>query len=396
MSKMEQYRPITLKKHHREFTNDFILWYCCFTFYCVADVESEAEEKTQKKLWSGDLNRWIKRRRQQKQDPLDVLLKLYAKEDNVVEELEEVRLNPDFTSVVRNDLEFYIPQLWSYWLYEDEEEEIMKFIILSAQSNLYFSHRVLFFLESLDSKVRKINDKIQNMLISLTQIAGIGSENDSENSRDKWERQIEIENAIEKYKKIDLLPEATIKKFKNNFYASDIKLGKFDFTMGVRTPLTNENGYLSTPFFIFSLTNLWNIILNARNREEALFNGLQQINLHLPANVYIPFVTNSMRNYVILHIKVMEAKVFVTKTKAPYLIWVEVFRPEEAKFKDKIDKITENSFGTDEDFENFDIELREQSKNIGKLIANQSQFLFNIFKFSWRKLEINSWLSTTT
>lgn len=180
--------------------------------------------------------------------------------------------------------------------------------------------------------------------------------------------------------KLDILPEATIKKFKNNFYASDIKLVHFDFTMGVRTPLTNENGYLSTPFFIFSLTNLWNIILNARNREEALFNGLQQINCHLPANVYIPFVTNSMRNYAVLHIKVMEAKVFVTKTKAPYLICVEVFRPEETKFKDKIDKITEDSFGTDEDFNNFDIELREQPKNAGKylLVQNKTWLRLNL------------------
>ena len=116
----------------------------------------------------------------------------------MVDELEEVRLNPDFTKVVRNDLEFYIPQLCSYWLYEEEEDELRKFIILSAQSNLYFSHRVLFFLESLDSDHRNINDKIQNMLISLTQIAGTGSENNSENSRDKWDRQIEIESAIEK------------------------------------------------------------------------------------------------------------------------------------------------------------------------------------------------------
>ena len=107
--------------------------------------------------------------------------------------------------------------------------------------------------------------------------------------------------------------------------------------------MQNENGYLSTPFFVLSLTNLCEKILKAKNKEEALFAGLQEINMHLPAAVYIPFVNDSMRNFVALHIKVVEAKVFVTKERAPFLIWLEVFRHEENKFHDKIANLEQSS-----------------------------------------------------
>ena len=48
-----------------------------------------------------------------------------------------------------------------------------------------------------------------------------------------------------------------------------------------------------------------------------------------------------MRNYVALHIKVMEAKVFVTKERAPFLMCLEVFRPEENQFKEKLQELDE-------------------------------------------------------
>ena len=70
----------------------------------------------------------------------------------------------------RNDLEFYLPQLCSYGLYEDVNEEIKKFIIVAAQSNIFFSHRVLFFLESLTSEDDIVNENIQNILLSLSQM----------------------------------------------------------------------------------------------------------------------------------------------------------------------------------------------------------------------------------
>lgn len=172
-----------------------------------------------------------------------------------------------------------------------------------------------------------------------------------------------MENAIESYKRTEIL-QKHIKKYRNHIIASDIKLHKFNYTMGVATTLSNDTGYMSTPFFIFSLTTLSSIILNSPNKEESLFNGLQKINMHLPANVYIPFVSASMRNYAILHIKVIESKIFETKSRAPYLICVEVFRPEEADFIQKSDQSDDESNESDGEYKN-NPEIELQPKNNG-------------------------------
>lgn len=89
--------------------------------------------------------------------------------------------------------------------------------------------------------------------------------------------------------------------------------------------------------------------------------------MHLPSAVYIPFVSTSMRNYSVLHINVMEAKVFVTKERAPFLVCIEVFRPEEHKFRDKIDQIDQidDSSSSDEDIPEGDIEMQERPINPG-------------------------------
>lgn len=42
-------------------------------------------------------------------DPVRGLLKLYAHKSGAIQELENCRINPDFSTKIRNDLEFYIP-----------------------------------------------------------------------------------------------------------------------------------------------------------------------------------------------------------------------------------------------------------------------------------------------
>lgn len=64
-------------------------------------------------------------------------------------------------------------------------------------------------------------------------------------------------------------------------------------------------------------------------KKQALIEGLKKVNEGLPANVYIPFVNHSWRNYTVLNICVDESKLFLTKNRAPYMICLEIFRPEE-------------------------------------------------------------------
>ena len=52
------------------------------------------------------------------------LLRLYAHQPGAISDLENMcRLNPDFTSSSRNDLEFYIPQLITFLLKGDGDAQ---------------------------------------------------------------------------------------------------------------------------------------------------------------------------------------------------------------------------------------------------------------------------------
>jgi len=87
---------------------------------------------------------------------------------------------------------------------------------------------------------------------------------------------------------------------------------------------------MSTPLFVESLTDLSVKILSEEgDKKQALVEGLKRINESLPGNVYIPFVNKSWRNYAVLNICENESKLFFTKTRAPFLICLEIYRPEE-------------------------------------------------------------------
>jgi len=62
-----------------------------------------------------------------------------------------VRVNPDFTSQFRSDLEFFIPQLCSFYVKGDHKypEDIVNLIVMASSSSFFFSHRVWFFFQSL-------------------------------------------------------------------------------------------------------------------------------------------------------------------------------------------------------------------------------------------------------
>lgn len=89
------------------------------------------------------------------------------------------------------------------------------------------------------------------------------------------------------------------------------------------------NAYLSTPRFIKYLTDISEIISKEQDKKAALKRELRKLNQHLPASVYIPFCQESIRNYAVLHINPEEVHVFQTKTRCPYMITIEMYRPDE-------------------------------------------------------------------
>ena len=56
---------------------------------------------------------------------------------------------------------------------------------------------------------------------------------------------------------------------------------------------------------------------------------LSDLNKNLPSNVYVPFLNNSFRNYVIVHMPISELKIFRTKTRVLYMTTIELVRIEE-------------------------------------------------------------------
>jgi hypothetical protein len=80
-------------------------------------------------------------------DPVRGLLQLYAHQENAVRDLEQCRINPDFNSPFRNDLEFYIPQICCMYLEGGLEDprDLTNLVLNAAKSDMFFSHRIWFF-----------------------------------------------------------------------------------------------------------------------------------------------------------------------------------------------------------------------------------------------------------
>ena len=78
------------------------------------------------------------------------LMRLYAHQPESITDLEHCRVNPDFTSPFRDDLEFFIPQLCSFYLKGEfeHEKELSNLMVLASSTSFFFSHRVWFFFQS--------------------------------------------------------------------------------------------------------------------------------------------------------------------------------------------------------------------------------------------------------
>ena len=133
-----------------------------------------------------------------------------------------------------------------------------------------------------------------------------GEEKDEDNNKDKKENLIDLYNNNEK----------SIDDFVNmNKTIKDI----------------NFISYHSTINFIEHLCDISNDLPNypIENQMLFLYKKLNEINKILPCNTYLPFLKDSTRNYLIVHIPLEGAKIFRTKTRCPLMLTFEMVRIDE-------------------------------------------------------------------
>jgi len=93
----------------------------------------------------------------------------------------------------------------------------------------------------------------------------------------------------------------------------------------------NLKAFLSTMNFLDYLCFLCKDTFKIPQNEQIIFlrREISELNKELPANVYVPFLNNSIRNNVIVHLPISELKIFRTKTRVLYMTTVEMVRIDE-------------------------------------------------------------------
>ena len=106
----------------------------------------------------------------------------------------------------------------------------------------------------------------------------------------------------------------------------------------------NFVSYHSSLNFIDHLCDISNELPKHPIDEQMLYlyEQLLEINKKLPCNVYLPFLAESTRNYLICHIPLEGVKIFRTKTRCPIMLTFEMIRIDEINKDIKNDE----EFGT--------------------------------------------------
>ena len=66
--------------------------------------------------------------------------------------------------------------------------------------------------------------------------------------------------------------------------------------------------------------------------------------------MYLPFVNDSARNHAVLHITALESRIFQTKSRAPVLLCIEVYRPDELSEHMEAQESVNNNITTSKNF----------------------------------------------
>ncbi|CAG9329930.1 PI4KB_9 [Blepharisma stoltei] len=245
-----------------------------------------------------------------------ILLKIYTHEANL-EELSSVSIIPT-DAISRKDLEFYIPQLVNFLICEStENEDLNKIFFQFCKNSMTFAHRVIWFLSSVrDPGLAVRSDELKHLVEVVSREGTLLPHLDEDPKRIILREKIRIYNEM---KKEDLNPPVPRENIER-----DIPVEPYP-RKGIKDVL------MSTLWLVEDLNVIAEKILYLEKKEALLATEIKKVNLMLPASVQVPFPGKVPKNCAILHIPPSEIKVFETKERAPYLICVEIFDPEEEK-----------------------------------------------------------------
>ena len=139
---------------------------CCFNFFCCCCSSKIKSKDYFKKKWKKYL---FKEGNDASDLPFNKLTNLFANaDDEAIEALGDFRLNPNLVSEnkLRNDLEFYIPQLCTFLLFGDIKavEEFFVFLCKVCNESFFFAHRVHWFLSAMINAAQEKKQDIVNIL----------------------------------------------------------------------------------------------------------------------------------------------------------------------------------------------------------------------------------------
>ena len=308
-------------------------------------------------------------------DPFIILANIWAHKP-VIKYLESVRINPNLIRkerikalsniIIRNDLEFYIPQICSFIIFGDNElvDELLSFLCKSCYCSFFFAHRVIWFLKSMLSNEEiqnesniEMNNKISDIIHTIQTIFKSDTEKEKKELKKYFIAGGDVYTNYNKGYFTDSVDSfdndnETTKEtsFNNNLDPNIIKINIFtkygyctnDEEMVVSGGMNsikqidendiNLTSFLSNINFFDHLTNICErirFIDSPEMRQSELIKEISKINENLPYNVYIPFSNKEIRNNLICHISIKDTKVYKTKERAPIILTFECFRLEE-------------------------------------------------------------------
>ena len=317
-------------------------------------------------------------------DPFIILANMWAHKP-VIKDLENVRINPNLIRkdhvntlsnvIIRNDLEFYIPQLCSFIIFGEDElvDELLSFLYKSCYCSFFFAHRVLWFLKSMLSNEEvnnginmEMNNKISDIIHTIQTIFKSDNESDKKELKKyyiaggdvymNYDSKGYFTDCLENEINNDITADTTYNN--NNFgehniikiniftkygYCTNheemIVSGGMNSIKQIDENDINLTSFLSNINFFDHLTNICESIRfidSPEMRQSELIKEITKINENLPYNVYIPFSNKEIRNNLICHISIKDTKVFKTKERAPIILTFECFRLEELCYEHNI------------------------------------------------------------